>query len=198
MLSYLIENLASILTAVFTLLTAAVAYIAIYQNSRPSIIAYYQPSTRTQSIIDLVIENSGHSNAYDIKFSQPVPICQFGIGASLAGVDHIPTSSSIPSLAPAQRLIFQGGKYNELLNALGRDGISLKIKYKFRPPLWFQVKKTENCTISINHLAGIMTFKSIEQAVIDAIEGHNQTTIKDIRNSLQEIEKHLAAISSSK
>lgn len=39
------------------------------------------------------------------------------------------------------------------------------------------------------------TIKSLEQAVVDAIEGRNQTTIKNIRGSLHEIERHLAKIS---
>jgi len=41
----------------------------------------------------------------------------------------------------------------------------------------------------------VATIKSLEQAVVDAIEGRNQTTIKNIRGSLHEIERHLAKIS---
>jgi hypothetical protein len=41
----------------------------------------------------------------------------------------------------------------------------------------------------------MVTIKSVEQAVVDAIEGHNQTTIKSIRDSVQGIERNLAAIS---
>ena len=52
--------------------------------------------------------------------------------------------------------------------------------------------------LSIEHFKGIASVKSMEQAVVDAIEGHNATTIKDIRSALQNIETHLAAMSSGK
>lgn len=43
----------------------------------------------------------------------------------------------------------------------------------------------------------MQTIKSLEQAVVDAIEGRNQTTIKNISNSLQKIERNLARINDS-
>lgn len=80
---------------------------------------------------------------------------------------------------------------------LGTKGIELNITYKFNPPLRCQKKTTDTCVLSVEHLAGMQTIKSLEQAVVDAIEGRNQTTIKNISNSLQKIERNLARINDS-
>lgn len=178
-------------------LAAFIAYVAVYKNSQPQVVAYYQPSARTQSIIELIIENVGTGNAYGITFSNPIPISWFGIEAPEGEGRYIPTSG-VPSLAPGQRLIFFGGQYGGLLKVLGTDGLPLDISYKFRPPLWRQINATDHCILSVKHLEGMATVKSMEQAVVDAIEGRNSTTIKDIRGSLGKIEQHLAAISKAK
>lgn len=178
-------------------LAAFIAYVAVYKNSQPQVVAYYQPSKRTKSIIELIIENVGTGNAYGITFSNPIPISWFGIEGPEGEGRYIPTSG-IPSLAPGQRLVFFGGQYGGLLKVLGTDGLPLDISYKFRPPLWRQINATDHCILSVKHLEGMATVKSMEQAVVDAIEGRNSTTIKDIRDSLQKIEKQLAAISKAK
>lgn len=190
---YLAEYLAPASAA----LAALVAYVAVYRNSQPQLVAYYQPSKRTQSIIELVIENVGTGNAYDIKFSKPIPISWFGIETPSGDGRYIPTSG-IPSLAPGQRLVFFGGQYRGLLKVLGDAGMPLEISYRFHPPLWRETSATDKCVLSVKHLEGMASVKSLEQAVVDAIEGTNATTIKDIRGSLQEIKKHLEAISRAK
>lgn len=179
---------------IVSLLGSFIAYSVFYKNSRPQIIAYYQPSRRNQSMIDLVIENVGSGNAYGIKFSKPLPIGWFGISASAGEGRYIPTASSIPSLAPRQRLVFVAGQYGGLLDVLGDSGISIEMSYKFNPPFLPPLKTTDDCIISVKHLEGMATFKSMEQAVVDAIEGRNQTAVKDICESLQKIAQNLSEI----
>lgn len=175
-------------------LAALVAYVAVYKNSQPQIVAYYQPSERQQSIIELVIENVGTGNATDIKFSKPIPIGWYGIDAPSGHGSHIPTSG-IPLLAPGQRLVFHGGQFGGLAKELGAEGLRLDITYKFNPPMWRKKTVVDACVLSIEHFRGMATIKSMEQAVVDAIEGRNPTTLKDIRGSLKKIEQHLAQLS---
>lgn len=175
-------------------LAALVAYVAVYKNSQPQVVAYYQPSERQQSIIELVIENIGTGNAFDIKLSKPIPIGWYGIEAPSGRGSYIPTSG-IYLLAPRQRLVFHGGQFGGLAKELGPEGIQLDITYKFNPPLWRKKNAIDACVLSIEHFKGMATIKSLEQAVVDAIEGRNQTTIKDICGSLHKIERHLAKIS---
>lgn len=191
--NYLINYLAPASAA----LAALVAYLAVYRNSQPQVVVYYQPSERQQSIIELVIENIGTGNAFDIKFSKPIPIRWFGIKSPSGDGSYIP-ESGIPSLAPRQRLVFLGGQFAGLSKELQKNGGRLDISYKFNPPLWRSKSATDTCVLSIEHIKGMPSVKSMEQAVVDAIEGHNATTIKDIRNALQNIETHLAAMSSGK
>lgn len=189
--------LANYLAPASAALAAFVAYVAVYKNSQPQVVAYYQPSKRQQSIIELVIENVGTGNAFDIKFSKPIPISWFGIEVPSGSGSYIP-ASGIPSLAPGQRLVFFGGQFAGLSTELGKSGGRLDISYAFNPPLWRSKNATDTCVLSIEHLKGMASVKSMEQAVVDAIEGNNQTTIKDIRGSLQKIESHLAAMSRTK
>lgn len=185
--------LANYLAPASAVLAALVAYVAVYKNSQPQVVAYYQPSKRQQSIIELAIENVGTGNAFEIKFSKPIPISWFGIEAPSGNGKYIPTSG-IPSLAPGQRLVFFGGQFAGLLKELEDDGMRLEISYKFNPPLWRSKSATDTCVLSIKHLKGMAMAKSLEQAVVDAIEGQNPTTLKDIRGSLHKIEQHLAAM----
>lgn len=192
--SHVTEFLADYLAPASAALAALVAYVAVYKNSQPQLVAYYQPSERQQSIIELVLENVGTGNAIDIKFSKPIPIGWYGIETPSGHGSYIPTSG-IPLLAPGQRLVFHGGQFEGLAKELGPEGIHLDITYKFNPPLWRKKRAVDTCVLSIEHFRGMATIKSLEQAVVDAIEGRNQTTIKGIRDSLQKIERNLAAIS---
>ncbi|HUH86815.1 MAG TPA: hypothetical protein VL003_02020 [Pusillimonas sp.] len=190
----LTQYLADYLAPASAALAALVAYVAVYKNSQPQVVAYYQPSERQQSIIELVIENVGTGNATDIKFSKPIPIGWYGIESSSGQGSYIPTSG-IPLLAPGQRLVFHGGQFGGLAEELGPEGIQLDITYRFNPPLWPKKRAIDTCVLSIEHFRGMVTIKSLEQAVVDAIEGRNQTTLKSIRDSIQGINRNLAAIS---
>jgi len=188
------EFLADYLAAASALIAVCVAYMAVYKNCQPQLVAYYLPSERQQSIIELIIENVGTGNATDIKFSKPIPIGWYGIEDASGSGTYIPTSG-IPLLAPGQRLVFHGGQFGGLAKELGPVGIQLDITYKFNPPLWREKRATDTCVLSIEHFRGMATIKSMEQAVVDAIVGTNQTTIKSIRDSVKGIENNLAAIS---
>lgn len=188
------QYLADYLAPASAALAALVAYVAVYKNSQPQLVAYYQPSERQQSIIELIIENVGTGNATDIKFSKPIPIGWYGIEGSSGHGSYIPTSG-LPLLAPGQRLVFHGGQFGGLAMELGPEGIQLDITYRFNPPLWRKKRAIDTCVLSIEHFRGMATIKSLDQAVVDAIEGRNQTTIKSISDSVQGIERNLAAIS---
>ncbi|WP_397474924.1 hypothetical protein [Pusillimonas sp.] len=187
------QYLADYLAPASAVLAALVAYVAVYKSSQPQVVAYYQPSERQQSIIELIIENVGTGNATDITFSKPIPIGWYGIEAPSRQGSYIPTSG-IPLLAPGQRLVFHGGQFGGLAEELGPEGIQLNITYMFNPPLWRKKRAIDTCALSVEHFKGMVTIKSLEQAVVDAIEGRNQTTFGSIRDSLQEINRNLAAI----
>ena len=128
MLSFANEFLTNYLASASALMAALVAYIAVYKNSQPQIVVYYQPSEKQQTMIELVIENVGTGNAIDIKFSKPIPIGWHGITSSHAQEgSYIPTSG-IPLLAPNQRLVFHGGQFGGLAKELGTKGIQLNCR----------------------------------------------------------------------
>lgn len=139
MLDIVNEFLTNYLAPASAVMASIVAYTAVYKNSEPQLIAYYHPSQRQQTMIDLIIENIGKGNATDIQFSKPIPIGWNGIETPFGKGSYIP-KSGIPSLAPGQRLVFSGGQFGGLSKELGTKGIELNITYKFNPPLRCQKK----------------------------------------------------------
>lgn len=63
-----------IISPIATLLAVWTAYFAIYRQTKPSIVIYYELSPDVQTVIDLVICNYGSGTARDIEFSTPIPI----------------------------------------------------------------------------------------------------------------------------
>lgn len=190
MATYLSEYLAPASAA----LAAFIAYLAVYKNSQPQVVVYYQPSSRQTSIIELVIENIGTGPAAEIRFSQPVPICHYGIvHPDSTHNSHLPVSG-IPMLAPKQRLVFHGGQYGGLMHALGEKGLALKVSCKFSPPLWCDVTAESTCILAVKHLEGIVTITGLEEAVVNAMSGTSSSTVKDIRDSLRAIDRSLSEL----
>ena len=177
---------------------ALATYLAFYAKSKPHIAVYYQLNERQQSMIDLVIENIGSGTAFDVKFSQPLPVNWFGIEKphSLDLGGFVP-KSGVPCLFPGQRLVFNGGQYAGLLAQIG-DGFDLRIDYKFHPPLWCEATGVDMAKVGIKHFCSMVTVKSMEQAVVDAITGDNATTVRDIRNALASIDASLASMTDKK
>lgn len=68
-----------IVSPIGTFLAVATAYYAIYSQTKPCVVVYYEPNPDTASLIDLVIRNIGTGTARDISFSDPVPILCWGI-----------------------------------------------------------------------------------------------------------------------
>ncbi|WP_156170284.1 hypothetical protein [Luteimonas sp. FCS-9] len=140
-------------------------------------------------MIDLVIENIGGGSAIGVAFSEPLPIDCFGIGKS-DGSGSFVSKDGFPSLSAGQRYTFNGGQYSGLEGKM-ENGLRVQASYKYRNPLGFLRKATDEFTLGITHLGRMPTKTSANQAIVDALKGPNKTTMQEIRDELRSINKHL-------
>jgi hypothetical protein len=63
-----------IISPTITFLAVATAYLALYRQSKPSVMIHYEPSNDAGTVIDLVIGNYGGGVARDVTFSRAMPL----------------------------------------------------------------------------------------------------------------------------
>ena len=187
----LAEFISYVFTPLATIIAVWVAYLAVSKGSEPQLLAYYQPNPGIPTLIDFVIENLGGGSAFEVQPSKPIPIKCFGIDEPEKNPRFIPVSA-IPSIAPRQRFVFDGGQYAGLDSQLN-DGLELTLNYKYRNAIGFSRKGSEDFVLSVKHLGAMPTRTSADQAIVDALKGPNKTTIQEIRNELRLISRHLAS-----
>lgn len=174
-----------VVSPLVTLLAVSVAYLALLKQSRPQILVQYRPNPGIQTLIDLVIENIGGGMARDVTFSKPLPSQCYGIEkADGEGLEVL--SDGLPAIASGQRYVFDGGQYGGLTSRIG-EKLELEISYSFRNPIGINRKRKESCVLSVAHLKSMPTRTSVEQAVVNALEGPNVTTLQKIESELQSI-----------
>jgi hypothetical protein len=187
--SLLAQVIAYIISPLATLLAVWVAYLSLLRGSQPQLLIYYQPNPDAPSIIDLVIENIGGGAAMGVRFSEPLPINCFGI-AKPDGEGAVVSQQGFPAVSPGQRYVFIGGQYSGLQSKLG-SGLSVTASYRYRTPIGLTLKHEEVVTLSIEHMKGMPTRTSANQAIVDALKGPNTTTLQEIRNELRGINQQL-------
>lgn len=191
-MSLLAQVIAYIVSPLATLLAVWIAYLSLHRSCQPQLLAYYQPNPDVSSVIDLVVENIGGGSAIEVYFSEPLPINWFGIEEPKGEGTYVP-KSGFPMVSAGQRYIFNGGQYAGLKRKL-QDGLVVKVSYKFRNPIGFIRKQNESFVLGIEHLAGMPTRTSANQAIVEALKGPNKTTIQEIRNELCAMNKQLQLI----
>lgn len=192
-LVFIIQAIFYVISPLITFLALWVAYIALVKQSRPHILVYYQPNPGIQSFIDLVVENIGGGMARDLIFSKPLPVQCFGIkNPDGSGVEVL--GEGLPAIAAGQRFIFDGGQFGGLVSHIG-DKLELEVSYNYKNPFGFSRKKREVCVLSIAHLSKMPTRTSSEQAIVNALEGPNVTTLQKIHKELSNIASALDSIS---
>jgi hypothetical protein len=167
-----------------------VAYLSLLRTAQPQLLVYYRPNPDIPSIIDLVVQNIGGGVALGVKFSEPLPISWFGIERP-DGEGSFVSEYGFPAIAPGQQYVFAGGQYAGLHSRLGA-GLPITASFSFRNPLGMMRKRSEMFTLGLEHMKGMPTRTSANQAIVDALKGPNKTTLQEIRNELRGINQKLA------
>jgi len=168
-----------------TLMAVSVAYLALLKQSQPHILVQYRPNPDIQTFIDLVIENIGGGMARDVMLSNPLPAQCFGIEMPESDGSEV-LKDGLPAIAAGQRFVVDGGQYGCLKNKIG-EKLEIDISYTFKNPLGLNRRRRERCVLSVGHLSKMPTRTSAEQAIVEALEGPNVTTLQKIQRELQTI-----------
>ena len=168
-----------------TLMAVSVAYLALLKQSQPHILVQYRPNPDIQTFIDLVIENIGGGMARDVMLSNPLPAQCFGIEMPESDGSEV-LKDGLPAIAAGQRFVFDGGQYGGLKNKIG-EKLEIDISYTFKNPLGLNRRRRERCVLSVGHLSKMPTRTNAEQAIVEALEGPNVTTLQKIQRELQTI-----------
>lgn len=182
-----------IVSPIGTFLAVGIAYLAVYRQTKPNLVVYYEPSD-VGSVINLVISNNGTGTARNIEFSRPLPIQCWGIEKPKDTTESGFINEKIPILAPGKELRYQAGQYGGLLSVIN-ERYELTAKYTYRTPLRDSKKGSSQIDLAIKHLAGMHSTNSVEVNLSDALLGRNSTIFKEINNSLKSINKTLTGIS---
>lgn len=184
-----------IVSPIVTFLAVAIAYLAIYRQSKPNVIVHYEPSNDAGSVIDLVICNYGGGAARDVQFSAAIPISCWGI-ESASKVDKSKfLDISIPVLAPGKELRYQAGQYAGLLSQVS-DSFSVTATYKYRTPLRIKKEGKETSVLDIKYMARMHSSNSPAYDLADAMKGRNNTIFLKTNNQLEAISQNLERIAS--
>jgi len=181
-----------IISPIGTFLAVGTAYYAIYRQTKPCIVIYYEPNPDTASLIDLVIRNIGTGTARDISFSDPLPILCWGIEKPVS-TERKQVGHSIPFLAPGKELRFNAGQYGGL-KARVQDGIAVNAQYTFRTPLRSGKKDKDRSMLDVSYMQLAGTKNSAAQDLSDALKGRNQTVFININRSLASISESLSEL----
>lgn len=185
-----------IVSPIVTLLAVWTAYFAIYRQSKPFVLVYYEISADVATVIDLVICNHGSGAARNIKFSKAIPIGCFGISSAGAVDKGRFLNLEIPVLAPGKELRYQAGQFAGLKSQIG-DGLELSAAYKFRAPFRNNKVGQDVSLLDIEYMGRMNSKNSAAQDLSDALKGRNNTTLSKIDRSLHEISKSLTIIASN-
>lgn len=182
-----------IVSPIATFLAVSIAYLAIYRQSKPNIIAYYEPGD-SGSVIDLVIGNYGAGTARNINFSRPIPISCWGIEKADKIEEANFFKEEIPVLAPNKELRYQAGQYGGLSSII-KSGYNLEADYQYRTPLKNKKMGSDTLILNVKHLGQMHSVNDVKVVLSDALQGRNSTIFKEVNKSLNAINSTLRNIS---
>lgn len=184
-----------VVSPIATILAVWTAYYAIYRQSKPSIVVYFDIS-ETASFIDLVICNHGSGSAWDIEFSVPIPTHCWGIESPVKVDPKEFLNPKIPALVAGKELRYHAGQYAGIFSQIG-DAFTVTAKYKYRTPLRNSKKSEDTSILDIRYMKGMKYTNSAAQDLSDAMKGRNNTIFSQLNKSLKSIEVKLGLIASS-
>ncbi|PHS30272.1 MAG: hypothetical protein COA95_09290 [Methylophaga sp.] len=184
-----------IVSPVATFLAVGTAYFAIYRQSKPNIILYYELS-EASTVIDLVICNHGSGAARDIEFSVPIPLGCWGMSSSDDTTPKRFLDSKIPVLAPNKELRYQAGQYGGLFSQIG-ESFTVAAKYSYRTPLRNGKRGEDTSILDIRYMSHMNSKNSAAYDLSDAMKGRNNTIFSELNKSLKSIDGKLGLIASS-
>ena len=181
---------ATVVVGLVTVCATTINYLLFRSQTDPEVVVYTKHDTNRATIIMLVVENIGHSVAYDISFSfsKRIPVGAFGWNpipeSDVEYFESGPLSSGIPSLPPGGTREIDWGQYVGLKSVIGEGAIKVTAKFKAKKLLSPEpVYCVTESQIDVESYAGTVAT--------------NTNEAKKAREALEKIDKTLGQLGNS-
>jgi len=137
-LSAFIVSLVAVIVATTSTL---ISYLLFRDAKDPHVVVYADPDLKRPSVINLIIENTGRSAAWDVTFqsTKPVPQEAFGIekAPKPAQMNRGPIVNGIPCFGPGSKRVITWGQFDGIRLGIDGDYLDITATYRSQPSLAF-------------------------------------------------------------
>lgn len=135
----------SLVAVIIATASTLISYLLFRDAKDPQIFVYATPDHERPSVINLIIENTGRSPAWEVRFqsSKPVPKEAFGIEDARhpEPMDRGPLINGIPCLGPGSKRILTWGQFDGLRKGIGEGYLDITAIYSSYPALAFKPRR---------------------------------------------------------
>jgi|TARA_R110001592_G_scaffold44562_3_gene143179 hypothetical protein len=131
----------SLVAVIIATTSTLISYLLFRDAKDPHVVVYADPDLKRPSIINLIIENTGRSAAWNVSFqsTKPVPQEAFGIenARKPASMNRGPIVNGIPCLGPGSRRVITWGQFDGIRQGIDGDYLDITSTYQSEPSLAF-------------------------------------------------------------
>ena len=135
----------SFVAVIIATASTLISYLLFRDAKDPEVVVYATPDERRPSIINLIIENTGRSAAWDVSFKPSIPVPKEAFGIENAKhpkpMDHGPIVNGIPCLGPSSKRVMTWGQFDGIRKGIGEGSIDITTTYFSYPSLAFKPRK---------------------------------------------------------
>lgn len=135
----------SLVAVIIATASTVISYLLFRDAKDPHVVVFANPDERRPSIINLVIENTGRSAAWDVRFHSSIPVPQEAFGIENAKqpkpMDHGPIVNGIPCLGPGSKRVITWGQFDGIRKGIGEGCLDITTTYYSDPSLAFKRRK---------------------------------------------------------
>lgn len=131
----------SLVAVVIATTSTLISYLLFRDAKDPHVVVYADPDLKRPSIINLIIENTGRSAAWNVSFqsTKPIPQRAFGIekAPKPAQMNQGPIANGIPCFGPGSKRVITWGQFEGIRQGIDGDYLDITASYQSQPSLAF-------------------------------------------------------------
>lgn len=135
----------SLVAVIIATASTVISYLLFRDAKDPEVVVFATPDERRPSIINLIIENTGRSAAWDVAFTSSIPVPQHAFGIENAeqpkSMDHGPIVNGIPCLGPGSKRVITWGQFDGIRKGIGDGYLDIEATYFSHPSLAFKARR---------------------------------------------------------
>nr|WP_284047983.1 hypothetical protein [Marinobacter sp. ATCH36] len=118
-----------------------ISYLLFRDAKDPHVVVYADPDLKRPSLINLIIENTGRSAAWNVSFQSTKPVPQEAFGIEKArkpnSMNRGPLVNGIPCFGPGSKRVITWGQFDGIRQGIDGDYLDITATYQSQPSLAF-------------------------------------------------------------